>query len=487
LTTKSFVDVPNSEVHNNGRTVDFNSISYNTGSSATHTYKIVESNSGNYTASPSAYYAVVNVTVKMSAEGSASYTASVPRYYSNFDDETNTCSGVVSAPTFDNTHDVKTTSVSGTKTWSDSDNKDGLRPESITVNLWKTVDGKKTKADSKEVRAGKDGKWAYSFDNLPTYENGKAITYSVTEDPVDGYATKVDGYNITNTHAAETVEVAGTKTWNDSDNQDGKRPKSISVTLSKTVDGTKSDVKTIDVKPDKDGNWSYSFGTLPKYENGKEIAYTVSEGAVDGYATKVDGYNITNTHAASTRAALKVTKSYNAWKDGVSFGFTLTGKDGAPMPEAEGNKATATNDAKTATFGDITFTKVGTYHYVITEDLPEGVDALHLTKDGITYDVAEHPVTVTVTDNGKGKLVVSKIDYDGKSSLKVKNTYTTEHHGGNGGGSSHGGSGSSGSGGSGGGTAQTGDATSYAGAAGLAAAGAALVAVAVRRRKREQE
>ena len=66
---------------------------------------------------------------------------------------------------------------------------------------------------------------------LPKYANGKEITYTVTEEAVEGYETSVDGFNITNTYTTETTEVKGSKTWNDADNQDGKRPESITVRL----------------------------------------------------------------------------------------------------------------------------------------------------------------------------------------------------------------------------------------------------------------
>lgn len=86
------------------------------------------------------------------------------------------------------------TSVSGTKTWNDNNNQDGIRPGAITVNL--LADG--TQVASKTVTASDN--WKYSFDNLPEYANGKKITYTVSEAAVDGYTTKISGYDIINTH-----------------------------------------------------------------------------------------------------------------------------------------------------------------------------------------------------------------------------------------------------------------------------------------------
>ncbi|MBR6033406.1 MAG: Cna B-type domain-containing protein, partial [Clostridia bacterium] len=182
-----------------------------------------------------------------------------------------------------NTHEIETTSVSGTKTWADDNNRDKVRPASITVNL--LANG--TKVDSKTVTAADN--WAYTFENLPKNENGVAITYTITEDTVTGYTTEVSGYNVTNTHEIETVDVSGSKTWKDGNNSGGTRPTSITVNL--LANGTKVDSKTVTAAD----NWAYSFTNLPKNENGTAISYTITEDAVTGYTTSVSGYNVTNT------------------------------------------------------------------------------------------------------------------------------------------------------------------------------------------------
>ncbi|URW74359.1 Cna B-type domain-containing protein (plasmid) [Lactobacillus kefiranofaciens subsp. kefirgranum] len=87
-----------------------------------------------------------------------------------------------------------TTTISGTKTWKDNNNQDGVRPSSITVNL--LSNGKQVQ--SKKVSASDN--WQYSFDNLPADANGKKITYTVTENADAGYTSTVDGYNVTNNH-----------------------------------------------------------------------------------------------------------------------------------------------------------------------------------------------------------------------------------------------------------------------------------------------
>ncbi|KXT82539.1 Alcohol dehydrogenase [Streptococcus oralis] len=94
--------------------------------------------------------------------------------------------------------------VKGKKIWNDENNKDGIRPDSITVKL--LADGKETDKTVKVTKATalSDNEWAYEFTGLDRYkENGQEIKYSVVEVPVDGYTSEVEGFNITNTHTPE--------------------------------------------------------------------------------------------------------------------------------------------------------------------------------------------------------------------------------------------------------------------------------------------
>ena len=213
---------------------------------------------------------------------------------------------IVSADSFDSkgatatiTDKKAVTTVSGTKTWKDNDDQDGKRPESIKVNL--LANGKVVQ--SKTVKSSDN--WKYSFTNLPEFENGKKISYTVTEDAVAGYTSTVDGYNVTNNHTPATVKVSGTKTWKDNNNQDGIRPSSITVNL--LANGQQVASKTVSASD----NWQYSFDNLAAYANGKKITYTVTEDAVAGYTSTVDGYNVTNNH---TPATVKVSGT-KTWKD----------------------------------------------------------------------------------------------------------------------------------------------------------------------------
>lgn len=315
--------------------------------------------------------------------------------------ETAITGDATSGYTITNTHTPETISVEGTKTWDDSDNQDGTRPESITIRL--LANG--VEKDTATVTADTDGNWTYSFTNLPKYANGQEIRYTITEDAVAGYTQTINGYDVTNSYTPKETSVTVTKSWDDGNNQDGKRPTSVTVKLlangedtSKTVilnagnnwqatftglavnndgntieytvaeetvtdyetvitgDATKgftitnkhtpetitvSGTKTWDdndnaagerptsitvkllannvektsktVTADADGEWEYSFTGLPKYENGQEIAYTVTEDAVADYAAEVDdNNNIKNTYDNDTSVTVNVSK---VWDD----------------------------------------------------------------------------------------------------------------------------------------------------------------------------
>ncbi|KXI70132.1 hypothetical protein ACS51_10585 [Bacillus cereus] len=164
--------------------------------------------------------------------------------------------------------------------------------------------------DTKEVTAEKD--WKYEFKELAVFDkNGAAYEYKVKEQPVPGYESKVEGYDITNTKVVQTTNVSGTKKWEDYNNKFNTRPGSITVKL--LQNGT--EFKTEEVKADKEGNWNFSFKDLPKYDGeGNEIQYTVSEVKVDGYETKVDGTTITNTYKNTDKTEVngkKVWEDYN--------------------------------------------------------------------------------------------------------------------------------------------------------------------------------
>ena len=198
-----------------------------------------------------------------------------------------------------NTHKPETTKVEGKMTWDDEDNKDGIRPEAVTINLM---------ANDKEIDTATiseyDG-WQYSFEDLSKYEEGEKIVYTIEEETIEGYSTKIDGFNIINTHKPETTKVAGKIEWNDEKNNDDIRPETVTINL--LANGEKTDSVVVSDRKE----WSFVFENLPKYREGKKITYSIEEEDIKGYKTKINGFNIMNTHNPETI----VVEGEIMWKD----------------------------------------------------------------------------------------------------------------------------------------------------------------------------
>ncbi|KEQ46010.1 Cna B-type domain-containing protein [Streptococcus oralis] len=216
--------------------------------------------------------------------------------------------------TITNSYSPETVDVKATKNWDDANNQDGKRPTKITINL--LADGQKV--DSKEIQVAADGTWTATFEKLAKYKAGKEIKYTVTEEAVAEYEATITDFTITNKYAPKAIDYKVTKVWNDANNQDGKRPESVTVQLYKkvgdadpvAVEGKKL---TLTAKDKTDANtWVASFTNLPQYEAGKEITYSIKEVDVPaGYEASVTGQVVTNTHNPDT-VILSGTK---VWKD----------------------------------------------------------------------------------------------------------------------------------------------------------------------------
>ncbi|WP_462421871.1 Cna B-type domain-containing protein [Salinicoccus sp. Marseille-QA3877] len=241
--------------------------------------------------------------------------------------------------TLTNSYTPETTEISGTKTWDDADDQDGLRSDSITVNL--LANGEQVDSGQASEETG----WSYSFTDLHVYEAGEEIDYTIEEVAVEGYETSYDGFDITNSHTPATTEVSGTKTWDDADNQDGERPDSITVNL--LADGEEVDSAEVTA----DDEWNYSFTDLPVNEAGEEIVYTVTENTVADYSynSSDEGYDITNSYTPG-ETSVTVTKTWDDAnnQDGTrsdSIDVQLTADDeeiGDPVTLSDDNNWTNT-------------------------------------------------------------------------------------------------------------------------------------------------
>lgn len=179
-----------------------------------------------------------------------------------------------------NTHTPSTVDIPVTKIWVDNDNQDGLRPTKITVNLY--VNGEKVA--HKDITSETD--WKETFTGLPKFKDGKEIVYTLQEERVENYSPSIDqeSYTITNTHTPGKTTLSVTKQWDDQEDKDGLRPKSVKVQL--YADGKKSgDV----IELSAENKWTHTFADLDKNVKGKAVTYTVEEVDVP------TGYQVTKT------------------------------------------------------------------------------------------------------------------------------------------------------------------------------------------------
>ena len=305
------------------------------------------------------------------------------------------------------------------KNWQDNDNQDGKRPEKITVELYRNNENEPV--ETVTIDASTD--WKYVFSKLPKYdENKNEITYKVVEGTVPEYDTEYEitdnEVEIYNHHTPEKISISGSKTWDDADNQDGKRPESITVKL--LANGQEKDSQTVTVND----NWSWSFTGLDKYNSGTEIVYTISEDTVADYTTVVDGYNITNTHTPE-KISISGSKTWVDLSDStrpesITVRLLAGGKEVA-------SKTVTANDNWSWSFTNLDKYKAGKeIIYTVSEETVAGyttvVDGYNITntikqeyvtlrgtKTWIEPTGTEHPtITLGIKQNGSNELYTVK-------------------------------------------------------------------------------
>lgn len=186
----------------------------------------------------------------------------------------------------------------------------------------------------------------------------------------------------------------------------------VAIQVMDNGDGTMYAITTI-TPQNADGN-----------QSGQPVTYNSSQ------SNEKPSLRFTNTYEAGAADPVDITTGFNkvlkgrSWNDNDSFTFTIAntkkpeGVEVAPMP----NKTTVTvkkadvNAGKAPVdFGSITFAKAGVYKYTVTETAPEPAGA------GMVYDTAPRTITVTVTDDGSGKLKAAVTSVEGSK------TFTNEY------------------------------------------------------------
>lgn len=322
--------------------------------------------------------------------------------------------------TITNTHTPASSEFFVTKIWKDNGNNDGMRPDEITVTAHSS-DGR-----SYTEKLNADNQWSVMFSNLPKYADGKVIEYSLTEESVLGYASSITrngkSFALINTHVDETKNITITKAWNDGNNQDGLRPKTITA----VVNGSDGSARFVQLFEGQ--NWATSLNNLPKYKNGTEIQYTVKENAIPGYETEIkqtgDSYAIMNSHtpAVVTVSAVKVWDDANN-QDGIRpslIQVTLTGSDGSVR-----NAAITKNDGWTYQFKNLPKYKNGVkIDYTLQE----------ANSNPYTYEIVKgsDEYSFTITNNYVPAVVNVPVttvwdDDDNRDGIRAKETAITLH------------------------------------------------------------
>lgn len=178
------------------------------------------------------------------------------------------------------------------KTWNDDANNDGLRPDSIIVD----VKNGKTDEIVKSVGLSAAGDWKATLDDLDIYDSdGNIIDYDISErveapemDISENYTLAVSkgsfgqSYTITlqNTHVPENVEFKGKKIWAGENGNAAARPQTVKIDLYSNGEF----FGTYDVDVSGDGSEvEYVVGNLPKYTNGVLNVYSAKENIASAY------------------------------------------------------------------------------------------------------------------------------------------------------------------------------------------------------------
>ena len=148
-------------------------------------------------------------------------------------------------------------------------------------------------------------------------------------------------------------------------------------------------------------------------QNGKLVVTSVTAGTITNKFTPVT----VNTDDEATAVLKKTVKAPDYTWGSKDFSFTLTPENGAPAPERTTAAPTFNNGSETKTigFGSITFNKVGTYTYTVSEDIT------NLGK-GWTAEPATGKVTITVSANEETGALEASVS----KPVEIENTYDLE-------------------------------------------------------------
>lgn len=178
---------------------------------------------------------------------------------------------------FNAVHTKTIVSISGSVMWDDDDDRDGIRPESIIVELLAGRENAGT------ITVTAQSGWKYHFDGQNKYDGAREIPYRIESHEIPGYEMDSGDLSVAYRHIPITTSVDFILQFDDRNNQDNTRPEKITATL---MDRTKL-ISKQELSPST--GWKCTFSDIPLNENGKKIAYTVEIPDVEGYSkTRTD-------------------------------------------------------------------------------------------------------------------------------------------------------------------------------------------------------
>ena len=293
---------------------------------------------------------------------------------------------------FNNAYSDKTDLVVE-KIWQDNDDLFGLRPDSVTVTLYRD----NSPVSGQTVTLNGKNNWTHTFISLPVFKgNGSSYIYEIREASVANYtsASSVSGNKTTITNTLDTG----------------------SLTITKTVTGVETD-KAFQITVSGENDYS----TDVSLKNGESTtltlpvgSYTVTENIdniqVDGYDLTVSGSGETVSVVAGENAETVITNTYTRKTGNLTIAKT---SENAAVPEGATFTITGPEEySKTVTYSDFTDGR-----YTLT-DLPTG--DYTVTEDQATAQVDGYDLTVT--GSGESKAVAE----NATASFAIHNEYTRE-------------------------------------------------------------
>lgn len=284
------------------------------------------------------------------------------------------------------THSLITTDINSYVVWEDDGNNDGYRPS--TVNLQLYANGRRVEdAEGRLSISGSGNTWTYTFADFQKYytddagNKGREIRYTLEATPtnpgeLDEYSIAYHNYTVILSHRKDTVSRSVHVEWQDSNNQDGKRPVSMMVQL--YADNVPLEGKVVLLS--NANNWTHTWDDLAKYaEVGREVVYSarVSSTLVD-YTAKSTGMTIEMTYVpSSTSISAFVTWTDENDADGLRPDFITAQLVADGKPTGDSQVLSATSGWTVSWTGYPIYKDGDRIEYTFQVDVPDGYEATY--------------------------------------------------------------------------------------------------------------